>query len=360
MGRARLAARLLSHSGVDWLLRRNFWMVKLFGVLTITALAANTTTTLLTFWLLSSAAPRDTEAHDDADGEGGDDDGAEDGATLAAATASATPRNDHARRAERNAERILGYSPFCPTCGPADVVQPEAVVASIEPGTTGLAGAQRSTLPLVVAATMEAEDPARSLATLVDTTRGVGGLFGVGDQLGPNVEILSVTTGVVHISNAGKLEYIPFDALPVGPAPKPESKVEDGKGKDEGKPADDSRKIPGAEEAIQCSGKGDCVVDRAFVEQLFSNPKLLLNQGGATPTTTSDGAPGFKLRGVRKGTLADLLGLKNGDVITEVGGSPLTMDVLPGLYGKLRHASHLEVTVDRKGDRMTRQLEIRS
>ena len=53
-----------------------------------------------------------------------------------------------------------------------------------------------------------------------------------------------------------------------------------------------------------------------------ANPKLLLNQGGASPTTTSDGAPGFRLRGVRKGTLADLLGLKNGDVITEVYGPP--------------------------------------
>lgn len=347
---------------MDWLLRRNYWLVKLLGVLTITALAANTTTTLITFWLLSSVTPRDTETSEDASGEE-DEDAADDGATLASAKpTAATPRNDRARRAERNAERILGYSPFCPTCGPAaaaGLLPPGDAIASTLPGTTALTGAQRSSLPLVVAATMEAEDPTHSLATLVDTTRGVGGLFGVGDELGPNVEILSVAAGVVHISNAGKLEYIPFDALPIAPAPKAESK-DDGKAKKKGKPADESRKIPGADEAIQCSGKGDCVVDRAFVEQLFSDPKLLMNQGGASPATTSDGAPGFKLRGVRKGTLPDLLGLENGDVITEVGGSPLTMDVLPGLYGKLRHASHLEVTVDRKGARMTRQLEIRS
>lgn len=338
-------------------------MVKLLGVLTITALVANTTTTLMSFWLLASTTPR-AAALDDAgeDGEDGEDaDTAEDGATLASATAA--PRgsgNERARRAERNAERILGYSPFCPTCGPAAAVPPDAI-ATVEPGTTELTGAQRSTLPLVVAATMEAEDPSRSLATLVDTTRGAGGLYGVGDRLGPDVEILSVATGVVHIRNAGKLEYIPFDALPIAPPPKPEGKDEGGKGKaSKDAPADDSRKIPGAADAIQCSGKGDCVVDRAFVEELIANPKLLLNQGGATPTTTPDGAPGFRLRGVRKGTLPDLLGLKNGDVITEVGGSPLTMEVLSGLYGKLRHASHLEVTVDRKGDRMTRQLEIRS
>ncbi len=331
-------------------------MVKLLAMVVMTALAANTTTTLLTFYLLSGATSTSAPPSDDeAEGEGEE---GEDGATLASTHAApAAPGNERARRAERNAERILGYSPFCPTCGPTPPADPAAMPegAPLDPG-AALAGAQRSSLPLVVAATMEAEDPAHSLATLVDTTRGVGGLFGVGDRLGADVEILSVATGVVHIRNAGKLEYIPFDALPVAPEPKAEKKP-DAKGKDE-KPAKSS--IPGAEDAIQCSGKGDCVVDRAFVEKLIAEPKLLMGQGGASPATASDGAPGFKLRGVKKGTLPDLLGLKNGDVITEVGGAPLTMDMLPGLYGKLRHASHVEVTVDRRGERMTRQLEIRS
>jgi len=345
---------------MEWLLRRNYWIVRLVGAMTITALAANTTTTLLTFYLLSGASTPAMAGQDD-EGEA-DDEGEGDEAVLAAGAGKATtPRNDRARQAERNAERILGYSPFCPSCAPEGA--PAAPEAAVEPGATELSGAQRTQLPLVVAATMEAEDPSLSLATLVDTTAGAGGLFGVGDRLGPEVEILSVEAGMVHIRNAGRLEYIPFDALPPGPAPaKPGKDAGKGKGekeKEKDKPASD-RTIPGAEEAIQCSGKGDCVVERAFVEKLFAEPKLLMGQGGASPTTTKDGSPGFRLRGVKKGTLPDLLGLKNGDVITEIGGSPLTMDVLPGLYGKLRHASHVEVTVDRRGERMTRQLEIRS
>lgn len=345
---------MLSSAGVDWLLRRNFWLVRLVGVLLVTALAANTATTLLTFYVLSGASaatPRDGDTDTDADAD------ADDEPTTLASSAPA-PYNERARRAERNAERILGYSPFCPTCRPATA--PPLGEAPLEGGAMAgepaLAAAQRTSLPLVVAATMESNDPARSLATLVDTTRGVGGLYGVGDRLGPDVEVLGVTTGVVHIRNAGRLEYIPFDGLPV--APPVEAKTEP---KTEPKaPAAESRAIPGAEEAIECRGEGDCVVERAFVEKLFAEPKLLMGQGGAAPATTKDGAPGFRLKGVRKGTLPDLLGLKNGDVITEVGGSPLTMDVLPGLYGKLRHASHLEVTVDRRGKRMTRSLEIRS
>ena len=337
---------------MDWLLRRNFWLVKVVGLLLVTALAAHTTTTLLTFHLLSTSRSAPVELEGDR-GEGDEDeDGDEVGAVLASTTAK--PRaNDRARRAERTAERILGYSPFCPTCGPTPPPAPED--AAVVEGQDDLSGARRSALPLVVAATMEAEDPALSLATLVDVERGVGGLFGVGDTLGASIEIVHVAPGVVHIRNAGRLEYIPFDGLPPAPAAEPATKP-----RVKEKEAKPGSSIPGAENAIQCSDQGDCVVARSFVEQLIAQPKLLMGQGGAAPATTKDGAPGFRLRGVRKGTLPDLLGLKNGDVITEVGGTPLTMDVVAGLYGKLRNASHIEVTVDRRGQRVTRQLEIRS
>ncbi len=336
---------------MDWLLRRNFWVLKLSGLAIVTALAANTTTTLLTFHLLATPAA----THDDAD-EPEEGDETEDPEQAAAALASAAaPANERARRAERTAERILGRNPFCPTCTPPDTAGPPLDDVLHEPGQVDLVSARRSQLPLVVAATMEAADPSRSLATLVDTVRGLGGLYGVGDRLGPEIEIVRVAAGVVHIRNAGRLEYIPFDGLPPAPMAKAEPATKPAK-----PDAAAERSIPGATEAIQCSGKGDCVVARAFVEELLAQPKLLLGQGGASPATTKDGAPGFRLRGVKAGTLPDLLGLKNGDVITEVGGSPLTMDVLPGLYGKLRHASHIEVTVDRRGERMTRQLEIRS
>ncbi|MCA9709001.1 MAG: hypothetical protein KDK70_24365, partial [Myxococcales bacterium] len=160
--------------------------------------------------------------------------------------------------------------------------------------------------------------------------------------------------GVVHISNDGVLEFIPFGDVPIAKSASPAA------AKPTKAPAASSRAIEGAEEAIQCTDKGDCVVDRAFVEKLFADPKLLVGQGGASPATAKDGSPGFRLRGVRQGTLPDLLGLENGDVITEVGGSPLTMDAVAGLYAKLRHASHVEVTVDRRGERVRRQLEIRS
>jgi len=331
---------------VQWLLRHNFWMVKLGGVAIVMALVANIVTTLLALHLLSSAGPPRVP-----DDEASSEDTEDEEPILASA---ATQPGERARQAERRAERILGRNLFCPTCSPAQPSTPEDEALPLEPE-AALAGAKRSALPLVVAATMESDDPALSVATLVDVERGIGGLFGVGDKLGGDVEILGVTTGMVHIRNAGQLEYIPFNGAPTPPKSKPDTKKKPTTPRTPTK-----RSIPGAREAIQCNEAGDCVVDRAFVEQLVATPKLLVGQGRASPTTTKDGAPGFKLRSVRKGTLPDLLGLRNGDVITDVGGAALTLDALPGLFGKLRHASHIEMRVDRRGQKLARQLEIRS
>ena len=53
-----MATSLLPPRGVEWLLRRNFWVVKLLGLAMVTALAANTTTTVLALVLLSSTGER--------------------------------------------------------------------------------------------------------------------------------------------------------------------------------------------------------------------------------------------------------------------------------------------------------------
>ncbi|MEM9457132.1 MAG: type II secretion system protein GspC [Myxococcota bacterium] len=337
---------------MTWLLQHNFWMVKLLGALVVTGFLANTTTTLLALYLMSdrTTAPAPTPDADDSEPSEG---------PVVARQASG---NDRARQAERTAARILGRNAFCPTCSPAAAPGADGGASHDPAGKDlgeDLSGARRSQLPLVVAATMEHEDPSLSVATLIDTERGVGGLFGVGDLVGGQVEVVHVATGVVHISHNGVLEYIPFGALaaPAKPAKSSASRPAKTAAK---KPQTSRNAIDGAAEAIQCTNKGDCVVDRAFVETLIANPKLLVGQGGVAPTKAKDGSPGFRLRGVRKGSLPHLLGLKNGDIITEVGGSPLTMDVAMGLYSKLRHASHVEVTVDRRGTPMRRQLEIRS
>lgn len=329
---------------MDWLLRRNFWMVKLFGALMVSAFLANTTTTLLGVWLFRSI-PEAVAAEAELD-----EDEVEDAELDAALASTASSKR---RDPERIGAEILGRNVFCPECKPDDLVAtPDGPVASGE--LPAFDGAQRSALPLELAATMEASDPSASLATIRNVEAGRVGIFAVGDELSAGVQLVAVAGGRIDILNAGRPEYISTGPAPkVAPPPKTTGKPPARSTPDE----PPKNQIPGAEDAIKCDA-GGCQVDRSFVESLIAKPQLLVGQGMARPAKTAGGEDGFRLAGVKKGSLPDLLGLKSGDIITEVGGQALTYDSLMALYPKLRNAKNIEVTVDRRGERISRALEI--
>ncbi|MCA9712187.1 MAG: hypothetical protein KDK70_40500, partial [Myxococcales bacterium] len=99
---------------MTWLLRHNFWLVKLLGLVVVTALLANTTTTLVALYLLSGAQPIERAVEED---EPDEDE------PTGLAQGKSGP-GDRARQAERTAEQILGRNVFCPSCGPTPVDEP--------------------------------------------------------------------------------------------------------------------------------------------------------------------------------------------------------------------------------------------
>ena len=101
------------------------------------------------------------------------------------------------------------------------------------------------------------------------------------------------------------------------------------------------------------------VVERAFVEQLLANPALLAKQARIVPKQKDDEVLGYKLYGIRRGSLPKLLGLKNGDMITAVNGEELKgMDKAMALYTKLRRASNLSISIERKGQTVNKEIQI--
>jgi type II secretion system protein C len=69
---------------------------------------------------------------------------------------------------------------------------------------------------------------------------------------------------------------------------------------------------------------------------------------------------GFKLKGIRKGSLFAKLGFKNGDIIYKIDGLHFdTLEKVMELYNRLRKATKFEVDVIRRGDnkKLTYQLE---
>lgn len=332
------------------IVKRHFWIVNAAGLALAVGLAASAITTQLGTSVLIEDAKAVEPSRDD---EGEDDKGKRKrsgASTFRELTSSASAKR-------QTAEGVMAHNIFCPTCLPPT----EEAKPPPPPPPTGplagriAAGEIESKLNLRVVATLEAEDPTHSFATIYDGDAGITGLYGRGDAIRAQVVVEAIDRGLVHLRNATQLEY-----LEVGEGAEPKkSKSSSKKRKSKKKKRKNKRAIPGADEAIDCPNKNLCTVERASVDKVVGNPAMLAKQARVVPSRKDGKTRGYKLYGIRRGTLPKLLGLKNGDMITEINGESLTsIDKVMGLYTKLRRASRLEVEIVRRGKSMTKEIQI--
>jgi hypothetical protein len=117
---------------------------------------------------------------------------------------------------------------------------------------------------------------------------------------------------------------------------------------------------PGLEQAIQCPGEHRCTLDRAYIEELLANPATLARQARVIPSVHDGITRGFKMYGIRPGSLPKLLGYRNGDLVLSINGIPLNgMDAAMATYTKLRAADSIAVEIERKGERMVKTCDLR-
>jgi general secretion pathway protein C len=232
-------------------------------------------------------------------------------------------------------------------------VEEQPLLASSDGQFVGEAASQ---LRLQLLATMESDDPTWSMATIRDLDNNSLGPYTANDQLRPGVTIFAVERGRVVLLNQGRREFISLGAEPPPPAPvKPVASAP--VAKPSGRP---SIALDGAEQAIDCANENSCTVDRKFVDQLMKNPQQLMTQARMYPVTQDGETHGFRVSGVRSGSLATMIGLENGDVVSEINGSKLgTIDDALAMYQKLRRANHLSVTVQRGGAVITKEISIK-
>jgi len=346
---------------MEALFKKYFWVLKTLGVAAATGLAASAITTQLgTNFLL------DVEAIEADEDEGEDEDEDEDDASAsgkkrskkkglnfgASPFSAMTEKND---AKARTVGKIMARNVFCPTCVPL-VVAGEVPTTSSGPMQAGkiAPGEIKTTLNLRLMATLEAEDPKYSFATIYDGDAKITGLFGTGDALRAQVVVEGVDQGLVHLRHGGQLEYLEIGSIVEVPKSTKKDKKKDKKPKKPSKNA-----IEGAAEAINCPSDNVCIIQRAFVDSLLANPGQLAKQARVVPSQKDGKTAGYKLYGIRRDSLPKLLKLKNGDMITEVNGQSLTsVDKAMSLYTKLRRASQLEVKVVRKGKTITKEIQI--
>jgi len=115
------------------------------------------------------------------------------------------------------------------------------------------------------------------------------------------------------------------------------------------------------EEGIDQVSETSFVVDRDLVDRYLGDLDSLARMGRAIPHRGPDGEiDGYRLSGIRRRTIGEKLGIKNGDIVHAVNGHPLTsMQGAMSAYTSLQSESSFNFEVTRRGQKMTLEYEIR-
>jgi general secretion pathway protein C len=90
------------------------------------------------------------------------------------------------------------------------------------------------------------------------------------------------------------------------------------------------------------------VVDREEVDNALENMNQLFTQIRAVPHFEGGESTGFRLFAIRRGSLFDKIGLKNGDIIRNINGKPIDDPTKAlAMLEQLRNVSNLNVEVTR-------------
>jgi general secretion pathway protein C len=97
-------------------------------------------------------------------------------------------------------------------------------------------------------------------------------------------------------------------------------------------------------------GPNDYTIPRTAVERNLQNMGQLFTQMRAIPNVQDGKTDGFRLSEVQAGSLFSQMGLRNGDVVTSIGGQALNDPTQAiALLNQLRTASQISLTVLRHG-----------
>jgi general secretion pathway protein C len=266
------------------------------------------------------------------------------------AVASAEEPDDAERAPSRGATtRTLSKRSYIEPIVKRNIFDPDAV--GVEPVKTGPVGADRATdLDLILLATVVAVPDTFSSALIAEDKRGGEALgYGIGDDLIGEGTILRIEQKRVIIKrNNGDIEYLAVDD---------DKKVTR-------KPAASAAKSDqeeGGDEGIEKVGDNKWEVDRSLVEEQIANVEKLATQIRVVPHKDTNGdIDGYRLSGIRRGSLFDKLGIKNGDIVHGVNGMALTSaDGALKAYQALQSESGFSFDLTRRNQKQTFEYEIR-
>ena len=243
-------------------------------------------------------------------------------------------------------EEILKRNIFCSTCPP--ILPPPPVAGDIAPHDTA---PQKTTLPLKLLAIMFAPapaDPRWSMAIIRDNDAKTAGPYGISEKI-RDATITDISETRVDLDVNGRKEYMElFDTAPPVVAAAPVAAA----------PSDPL--MAEMEKGVKKTGENSYEVQRGTVDSLLGNMSALSRAARIVPEIKDGRAAGFRLFSVRPDGPFAKIGLQNGDVISAINGLEMTSpDKALEVYTKLKSASHLSVGLERNGQKITKDYNIR-
>jgi general secretion pathway protein C len=259
---------------------------------------------------------------------------------------------------------ILERNMFCSDCPP--------ILSREKEGPAGDADKDKeikSNLPLALVATMMSTDPDWSFAVLKDTQgrevedeRGNRvkvypfNIYSRGRKVeGHEASIDHVEERRVYLKVAEHVEYIDLQGV-TGPDKTLASTKPPGPGGPGGPSSGDLQK------GVRKVSDTQYEIDRNLLEKVLSDTNAIARSARVVPSVSpKDGKPnGFKLYAIRPDSVYSTIGLQNGDTVSAINGQEINSpEKAFELYAKLRTASHLQISVVRRGNPMNIDYSIR-
>jgi general secretion pathway protein C len=247
-------------------------------------------------------------------------------------------------RHSKDGTQLSQRNMFCADCTPPASSQ-----------TTDPSQVPITNLSLLLVATNVSEDRSLSFASVVNSETQFQGGYRVGDKIPGAGPVKEIHYKYVDFENNGRTERLVLVGVsaPVVAAVASEMPVAvNDENKDELQVAIDS--------GVKKIDDNNFEIDRALVDKALANPMAIIKGARVVPSVKDGKADGFKLYAIRKGSLADKLGLSNGDTLQAVNGFDLTSaEKALEVYTKLRESSSLDVSVSRRGKPVTIKYSVR-
>ncbi len=113
-------------------------------------------------------------------------------------------------------------------------------------------------------------------------------------------------------------------------------------------------------DGVQRNNDGSYNIDRGLIQEVANNQRLLEQQAPRVVPNYVNGQPrGFRLQGIRSGSMFSQIGIRNGDVIVSVDGTDIDSPQRAAeLYDAMIQNNNVEVTVLRRGREQTIRYQV--